>query len=83
LEPIFTEKDLQTLNGKNIMGDELNNGGAAMMAWVRLLFTQMTDLERDRVSRALLRYCELDTLAIVMLYEYWACELRIIPVKLR
>jgi Domain of unknown function(DUF2779) len=75
LEPVFTEEDLRLLGGKNLMSDELNNGGAAMMAYSRLQFTQMTDLEAERVVKALLRYCELDTLAMVMLYEYWASEI--------
>jgi hypothetical protein len=34
-------------------------------------FTQMSELERDRVCKGLLKYCELDTLAMVMIYEYW------------
>jgi hypothetical protein len=28
-------------------------------------------LERQEIRRALLRYCELDTLAMVMIYEAW------------
>ena len=31
----------------------------------------MTDFERDRLNLALLKYCELDTLAMVMIYEAW------------
>ncbi len=31
----------------------------------------MTDLERDRLNTALLKYCELDTLAMVTIYEAW------------
>ena len=27
--------------------------------------------EREAIREALLRYCELDALAMVMLYEYW------------
>jgi hypothetical protein len=52
-------------------GDELNDGGAAMTAYARLQFEEMSDYERDEIKKALLKYCELDTLAMVMLYEGW------------
>jgi hypothetical protein len=42
-----------------------------MTAFAQMQFTQMSETERDRVRKALLKYCELDTLAIVMIYEYW------------
>ena len=32
----------------------------------------LSDVERDRVTQALLKYCELDTFAMVLIYEYWA-----------
>ncbi len=51
--------------------DELANGGAAMTAYTRMQFSEMPDLERCALRSALLRYCELDTLAMVMLYEAW------------
>jgi len=51
--------------------DELADGGAAMMAYAMMQFTAMSDQERSALASALLRYCELDTLAMVMLYEYW------------
>jgi hypothetical protein len=34
-------------------------------------FSVMSVLERKRIEQALLRYCELDTLAMVMIVEYW------------
>jgi hypothetical protein len=50
---------------------EIADGGAAMIAYARMQFTEMSDEERRRISKALLRYCELDTLAMVMLWEAW------------
>jgi hypothetical protein len=47
------------------------DGGAAMTAYARMQFTEMGEGERQRITGALLRYCELDTLAMVMLYEAW------------
>jgi hypothetical protein len=52
--------------------DELGNGGAAMTAYARLQFESMSDYERSELEQGLLKYCELDTLAMVMLYEGWA-----------
>jgi hypothetical protein len=74
LEPIFDPKlDLALEEGGLLYddGDGIREGGAAMTAYARMQFTQMTEPERERVSRALKRYCELDTLAMVFLYEYW------------
>lgn len=51
--------------------DEPNNGGAALTAYGRMQFSEMTDFEKDQLSKALLRYCELDTLAMVMIVEAW------------
>ena len=51
--------------------DELRDGGAAMTAYARMQFEEMSDPERDEIRSALLRYCELDTLAMVMIYEEW------------
>ena len=51
--------------------DELNNGGIALTAYAKMQFSNVSDFEREEVRKALLRYCELDTLAMVMLYEGW------------
>jgi len=52
-------------------GDELNNGGLALTAYARMQFTQMSEYERKELNQALLKYCELDTLAMVMIVEAW------------
>lgn len=54
-----------------IADEDLAEGGAAMMAYCRMQFTEMSGTERDKICEGLLRYCELDTLAMVMLYEYF------------
>lgn len=51
--------------------DTLADGGAAMTAFARMQFTQMTEQEFNHLSAALLKYCELDTFAMVLIYEYW------------
>ena len=52
-------------------GDELSDGGAAMTAYARLQFEELSAYERTEIHQALLKYCELDTMAMVMLYEGW------------
>jgi hypothetical protein len=51
--------------------NELNQGGAALTAYGRMQFSEMSDYERNELSNGLLRYCELDTFAMVMIVEAW------------
>jgi len=46
-----------------------------MTAYSRMQFTEMTDIESQEIQKALLKYCELDTLAMVMIWEYFEKEL--------
>ena len=46
-------------------------GGAAAMAYTRLQFEDIGTQERNNIMNALLRYCELDTLAMVMILRAW------------
>lgn len=55
--------------------EALANGGAAMVAYARLQFEKISDDERLRLEAALLKYCELDTLAMVMIFQAWHAEL--------
>lgn len=72
LEPALSQYDYETLEAVMSEGqEEINNGGAALTAYAMMQFTQMSQSERDKITKALLRYCELDTLAMVMIYEYW------------
>ena len=53
------------------------DGGAAMSAYAKMQFTEMTSGERERIVKALLKYCELDTFAMVLVWEglaYWMNE---------
>ncbi len=49
--------------------EEVSNGGAAMMVYSKLQYQDMNIEERRELVIGLLKYCELDTLAMVMLYE--------------
>ena len=65
-------RDVDTRNFAILSGnDEIRNGGAALTAYAKTQFAEMTALERNEIRKALLRYCELDTFAMVMIYEEW------------
>ena len=49
----------------------LRNGGAAMQAYADLVLGDWSEARRQAVQQALLRYCELDTLAMVFIVEAW------------
>ncbi|QDO95303.1 DUF2779 domain-containing protein [Formosa sediminum] len=49
----------------------ISDGGAALTAYSKLQFETMQESERLEISKGLLKYCELDTLAMVMIYEYF------------
>ncbi len=49
----------------------LADGGAAMTAYMKMQFTNMPKQEKEALIQGLLRYCELDTLAMVMIFEAW------------
>ena len=70
LPPLFDDLDEENIE-EFLMGDRLADGGAAMTAYAMMQFTEMTDGERERIIKGLLKYCELDTLAMVFIWEYW------------
>lgn len=57
-----------TLPEENLL---IAEGGAAAMAYARLQFEKLNHEERLNIENALLRYCELDTLAMVMILKAW------------
>jgi hypothetical protein len=72
LPQIMHSYDYEFLEETMSEGDaEIKDGGAALTAYALMQFTEMKELERTRIKEALLRYCELDTLAMVMIYEAW------------
>lgn len=71
LPPVFEgweDKDLK-YNISEIT--EIADGGAALTAYSKLQYQDMTEKERNDITKALLKYCELDTLAMVMIYEHF------------
>lgn len=76
LPPIFdSSKDNLNTMLMRLAGDgdvdegSIANGGVAMTAYNFTQFNALSDDERKKISEALLRYCELDTLAMVMVVQ--------------
>lgn len=71
LDPLFgfheLDEALARLEARE--GEVIANGAAAMIAYARLQDAGRPAAERDELRDQLLRYCELDTLAMVMVYE--------------
>jgi hypothetical protein len=70
LPPIFTEAELEAIEPM-LNASEIAEGGTAMMAFAMMQFTEMTEAESTKIQNALLKYCELDTFAMVLIYEHW------------
>ncbi len=51
--------------------EDIANGGAALIAYSKLQYVDMSENERSEIVHALLKYCELDTLAMVMIFEHF------------
>ena len=75
LPNIFEGVDNETVD-TFFTNDKLADGGAALTAFAKMQFTQMSDTEHNSIIKGLLKYCELDTLAMVMIYEFWLDEIR-------
>jgi len=73
LPPLFKDISDEELE-KYITDPNLKEGGAAMMAYARMQFSEMIDSEREDVIKGLLRYCELDTFAMVLIWEFFNKE---------
>ena len=56
---------------------EIADGGAASTAYARLQFEDLKESDRIHLEESLLKYCELDTFAMVLIVEFWRNELGI------
>ena len=72
LPPVFSEWSAEEMDAMVISDiEELNNGGAALTAYGKMQYTDMSQNEIDALTKSLLKYCELDTLAMVMVFEHF------------
>lgn len=70
LPPIFNQFGEEELEHFISGLDTISDGGAALTAYSKLQFVDMSIKERDSIKKSLFKYCELDTLAMVMIYEH-------------
>jgi hypothetical protein len=70
LPPLFQDVDISQ-DELVLENQHIREGGAAMIAYAKMQFSEMTEEERNAIIRGLLKYCELDTLAMVMIYAHW------------
>ena len=70
LPPIFNHFGKEELEHFISGLDIVSDGGAALTAYSKLQFVEMSIKERDSIKKSLFKYCELDTLAMVMIYEH-------------
>jgi hypothetical protein len=70
LPPLF--ENWESVEMKDTISEmgSLADGGAALTAYAKLQYQDMSDNEREEITKGLLKYCELDTLAMVMIYEH-------------
>jgi hypothetical protein len=75
LDPVLSDPELARAVAAGEAGDDgdagdfIANGGGALIAYDQLQQTGLAAVERARLTTQLLRYCELDTLAMVMVYQ--------------
>lgn len=69
LPPIFDGWDKYSLDAAITEIEGISDGGAALTAYGKLQFEEVSKEETNAIREGLLRYCELDTLAMVMIYE--------------
>ena len=71
MPPLFEGWDKEALDEAITDIEGISDGGAALTAYGKLQFEEVNLREREAIETGLLKYCELDTLAMVMIYEYF------------
>ena len=74
LPPVFSNINddyVGSVNGQNLSFNTINDGGAAMTAYSYLQFGDLDQTLRNNIKKSLLKYCELDTMAMVMIFEHF------------
>ena len=67
LNPVFND----IIISDDAFDETVADGGAAMTAFARIQFAEMPEDQRNSTIESLKRYCELDTLAMVIIYDYF------------
>lgn len=70
LPPLFENFSAEAIEATVSDIENIDDGGAALTAYGKIQYTDMSASERLEIAEALKRYCELDTLAMVIIYEH-------------
>ncbi|PQJ74761.1 DUF2779 domain-containing protein [Polaribacter gangjinensis] len=70
LPPLYEGWDIEEIEDTVSEIENIADGGSALTAYAKLQYEDMTEKERGEITAGLLKYCELDTLAMVMIYEH-------------
>lgn len=71
LPPLFEDWSEEELDATVSEIESIADGGAALTAYGKLQYTDMPPEERLELKNSLLKYCELDTLAMVMIVQFF------------
>lgn len=74
LPKVFGEFEMDELDSIIKDLEDVADGGAALTAYNYLQFSEIPEQQREKIRDSLLRYCELDTMAMVMILEGWGCQ---------
>ena len=70
LQPVFNDIENESIETLELDPElKISEGGSATLAYGRLQFSEVPKEVRLAIENSLLKYCELDTLAMVMVYE--------------
>jgi len=69
LPPLFDDWTQDEIDNVISGLEGISDGGSALTAYGKLQFEEISERERSEIELALLKYCELDTLAMVMIFE--------------
>lgn len=75
LPPLFDNWEETDMEENMSDMENIADGGAALIAYAKLQYVDMSQKERDELTNGLLKYCELDTLAMVMIYEHFRFDI--------
>ena len=67
IESILSEEEIEKTISEL---ESISDGGAALTAYGKIQYTDMSESEKEDIAKGLFHYCELDTLAMVMIYEH-------------
>ena len=75
LPPLFDNWEDSDIEENISDMENIVDGGAALTAYAKLQYVDMPPKEREEITNGLLKYCELDTLGMVMIYEHFKYDI--------